>query len=143
MCIYIMSLVAPQQAQQGGRRRRRRSHRGGSYTSAATYGSYVNGDVNSQFARTFDQSGPYGANPSGDLIGAQGQNSTLFGAPSGQNLALVQSAGRRRGSHRRGSRSRRGGFMGSSAVPASLYAMYSSKSRRRKRGKSHRRSHRR
>ena len=130
--------------QGGGRRRRnRRSHRGGSgYTSAATYGSYVNGDVNSQFARTFDQSGPYGSNPSGDLIGAQGQNSTLFGAPTGQNLALVQSAGRRR----RGSRSRRkrrGGFMGSAAVPASLYAMYSSKSRRRKRGKSHRRSHRR
>ena len=35
-----------------------RKMRGGSYTSASTYGSYVNGTGPSQFNRTFDIAGP-------------------------------------------------------------------------------------
>lgn len=81
-----------------------RKMRGGSYTSASTYGSYVNGPLDAQFARTFDTTGPYAARVGTEYVGAQGQNSQQFGSPSAQNLSLVQSAGRHR-------RSRRGGFL--------------------------------
>ena len=86
-----------------GKRGSRRM-RGGSYTSASTYGSYVNGSGDSQFARTFDTTGPYAARVGSEYVGAQGQNSQQFGSPSAQNLSLIQSAGKRR-------RSRRGGFL--------------------------------
>lgn len=81
-----------------------RKMRGGSYTSASTYGSYVNGPLDAQFARTFDTTGPYAARVGTEYVGAQGQNSQQFGSPSAQNLSLVQSAGRRK-------KSRRGGFL--------------------------------
>lgn len=86
-------------------RSRARSYKGGSYTSASTYGGYVNGSGNSQFARTFDQSGPYGDRVGSEYVGAQGQNAQQPGSPSAQQVALIQSAGKRR-------RSRRGGFFG-------------------------------
>ena len=81
-----------------------RGMRGGSYTSGSTYGSYVNGTGNEQFARTFDSTGPYAARAGAEYVGAQGQNAQQFGTPSAQNLSLIQSAGKRR-------RSRRGGFL--------------------------------
>ena len=81
-----------------------RKMRGGSYTSGSTYGSYVNGTGNEQFARTFDSTGPYAARAGAEYVGAQGQNAQQFGTPSAQNLSLIQSAGKRR-------RSRRGGFL--------------------------------
>ena len=81
-----------------------RKMRGGSYTSGSTYGSYVNGTGDQQFARTFDTTGPYAARVGAEYVGAQGQNSQQFGSPSAQNLSLIQSAGKRR-------RSRRGGFL--------------------------------
>ena len=88
--------------------RRRRSHSGkrggGSYTSAASYGEYVNGSGGSQFSRTFDQSGPYGARVGSEYVGAQGQNASQPNTPTGQQLNLIQSAGRRR--------KKRGGFLG-------------------------------
>jgi hypothetical protein len=86
-------------------RSRSRRMRGGSYTSGSTYGSYVNGSGDSQFARTFDATGPYASRVGAEYVGAQGQNAQQPGVPTAQNLALVQSAGRRR-------KSRRGGFFG-------------------------------
>ena len=88
------------------RRSRSRRMRGGSYTSGSTYGSYVNGSPDSQFARTFDATGPYAARVGSEYVGAQGQWSQQPNTPSAQNLSLIQSAGRRR------RRSRRGGFFG-------------------------------
>ena len=86
-------------------RSRSRRMRGGSYTSGSTYGSYVNGSGDSQFARTFDSTGPYASRVGAEYVGAQGQNVEQPGVPTAQNLALIQSAGKRR-------RSRRGGFFG-------------------------------
>jgi hypothetical protein len=86
-------------------RSRSRRMRGGSYTSGSTYGSYVNGSGDSQFARTFDATGPYASRVGAEYVGAQGQNVQQSGVPTAQNLALIQSAGKRR-------RSRRGGFFG-------------------------------
>ena len=86
-------------------RSRSRRMRGGSYTSGSTYGSYVNGSGDSQFARTFDATGPYASRVGAEYVGAQGQNVQQPGVPSAQNLSLIQSAGKRR-------RSRRGGFFG-------------------------------
>ena len=85
-------------------RRHKRSQRGGNYSSASTYGSYVNGSGDSQYNRVFDQGN---SNQSNIIIGSQGQNSHQAGIPSGQNLSLVQSAGSR---HRK--RGKRGGFWG-------------------------------
>jgi hypothetical protein len=87
-------------------RSRARNYKGGSYTSASTYGSYVNGSPDSQFARTFDQSGPYGARTGSEYVGAQGQWSHQPNTPSTEQLNLVQSAGKRR------RKSKRGGFFG-------------------------------
>jgi hypothetical protein len=80
----------------------------GNYTSASTYGSYVNGSSDSQFARTFDATGPYASRAGSEYVGAQGQWSQQPGEPTAQNLSLVQSAGKRRKSRK----SRRGGFFG-------------------------------
>jgi len=104
------------------RRYRRKNKRGGaSYSSAATYSSYVNGSENDQYTRTLSQNGPYG-NVSGNIIiGAQGQNSHYAGMPNSQQLSLVQKAGRRTRSRRK-----RGGIWGSvinqAIVPFSLLA---------------------
>jgi hypothetical protein len=94
---------------------RSRSYRGGSYTSASSYGSYVNGSPDSQFSRTFDQSGPYGARVGSEYVGAQGQLAQQPNSPSAEQLNLVQSAGKHRRSKQRRSkhrRSKRGGFLG-------------------------------
>jgi len=98
--------------------RHKRSQRGGSYTSATTYGSYVNGTGDQQFARTFDQSGPYGARMGTEYVGAQGQWANQPNMPSAQNLSLIQSAGSRR---------KRGGLFGEvlsqAIVPAAILGM--------------------
>ena len=67
------------------RRSRSRRMRGGSYTSGSTYGSYVNGTGPLQFNRTFDIAGPYGSRVGAEYVGAQGQNSQIFGTPSDQH----------------------------------------------------------
>ena len=88
--------------------RRSRSHgvkRGGSYTSASTYGSYVNGSVPEQWGRVFDQSGAYGSAQSNTLIGAQGQNAPPTSSPTNTNL--IQSAGKPRRKKSRKSRKSR------------------------------------
>jgi len=124
------------------RHRSSRGMRGGSYTSATTYGSYVNGSGDSQFARTFDTTGPFASRVGAEYVGAQGQNSQQFGSPSAQNLSLVQSAGRRR------RRSRRGGFLGlggvinQAIVPFGILGMqqtYRKKSHGGRRSRKHRR----
>jgi len=113
-------------------RRRRRHHtrkqRGGNYTSATTYGMYVNGTGGSQFDRTFSQAGDYANRFGSEYVGAQGQWANQPNTPSEANLSLIQSAGRRHRRHRR-TRSR-GGFYGSvlgqAIVPGTILAMQQS-----------------
>jgi hypothetical protein len=102
---------------------------GGNYTSASTYGTYVNGTAGSQYNRVFDQAGAYGQIPGNVLIGAQGQNVTpVSRMPTSAELSLVQKAGKRR--------HRRGGFLGEvvnqAIVPFTLLGMQ--QTYRRKRG---------
>ena len=76
-------------------RRHSRRYRGGNvpYNSAASYQEYVNGtSVNDQVNRTFGDSVSNNGNL---IIGAQGQNSTMTGTPSNDQLSLIQSAGKR------------------------------------------------
>ena len=118
---------------------RSRSQMGGNYSSVSTYGSYVNGSGPSQFARTFDQTGPYGARVGSEYVGAQGQWSTQPGTPSAQNLSLIQSAGKRRSR----SRSRKGGLWGEvinqAIVPLSILGMQQTFRRKKHGGKTHKR----
>jgi len=120
-------------------RRRSRSQMGGNYSSAASYGSYVNGPGNAQFSRTFDTTGPYGSRVGSEYVGAQGQWSTQPSTPSAQNLSLVQSAGKRRSR----SRSRKGGVWGQvinqAIVPFSILGMQQSYRRKKHGGKTHKR----
>ena len=123
------------------RKRGSRKMRGGSYTSGSTYGSYVNGSGDSQFARTFDTTGPYAARAGAEYVGAQGQNSQQFGSPSAQNLSLIQSAGKRRRS-RRGGFLELGGIINQAIVPFSILGMqqtYRKKSHGGRRTRRHRR----
>lgn len=124
------------------RRHRSRSRRmrggSGNYSDGSSYGMYVNGTGGSQWARTMDQSGPYGKIPGNDIIGAQGQNViSPSQMPSDSNLSLVQSAG--------GRRRRRGGFLGGvinqAIVPFSILGMQQTY-RRKRGGKTHRHSRR-
>jgi hypothetical protein len=119
-------------------RGRSRSLAGGAYSSATTYGEYVNGSGDSQFNRVFDQAGPYGQMPGNIIIGAQGQNvepASQIATPA--QLALIQKAGRKR-SHSR--KHRKGGFLGEvvnqAIVPFTLLGMQNTY--RRKRGGSRR-----
>lgn len=122
------------------RRSRSRKLAGGAYSSAATYEMHVNGPLDAQWNRTMDQAGPYGSIPGNTIIGAQGQNvEPVSRLPTTQNLALVQSAGRRK---------RRGGFLGEvinqALVPATLLTMQNTYRRKRsggKRTRKHRRRH--
>ena len=123
------------------RKRGSRKMRGGSYTSGSTYGSYVNGTGNEQFARTFDIAGQYGARAGSEYVGAQGQNAQQFGSPSAQNLSLIQSAGKRRRS-RRGGFLELGGVINQAIVPFSILGMqqtYRKKSHGGRRTRRHRR----
>ena len=124
------------------RHSRGRKMRGGSYTSGSTYGSYVNGTGDQQFARTFDTTGPYAARVGAEYVGAQGQNSQIFGTPSDQNLSLIQSAGRRRRRSRRGGFLELGGVINQAIVPFSILGMqqtYRKKSHGGRRTRRHRR----
>ena len=85
--------------------------RGGSYTSASTYGGYANGSPATQLARTFDLNGQYASRAGAEYVGAQGQGGQIHNMPTQQNLSLIQSACRRR-KHRKSRRSRRGWFFG-------------------------------
>jgi hypothetical protein len=127
-------------ARHRSRRHRTRSRKisGGSYSSASSYGMYVNGPGGEQFNRTLDQSGPYGQIQGNVIIGAQGQNvSPPSQVPNAEQLALVQKAGRRR---------RRGGFLGEvvnqAVVPLALLGMQQTY-RRKRGGKRRTRRHRR
>jgi len=101
-------------------RRNSRKQRGGNYTSGSTYGMYVNGPGPAQFDRTFSATGQYANRVGSEYVGAQGQGSTQPNTASASNLALIQSAGRRR-------RKRKGGFVGAvlgeAIVPATILAL--------------------
>lgn len=94
--------------------RRHKMRGGSSYGSASSYSTFVNGSENAQYDRTFSQSGPYASTPGNTIIGAQGQNANLVGAPNANNLSLIQSAGskRRHKTMKSRSKKRRGGFLG-------------------------------
>ena len=124
------------------RKRGSRKMRGGSYTSGSTYGSYVNGSGDSQFARTFDTTGPYAARPGAEYVGAQGQNAQQYGYPTAQNLSLIQSAGKRRKSRRGGFLAGLGGVINQAIVPFTILGMqqtYRKKSHGGRRTRRHRR----
>jgi hypothetical protein len=122
------------------KRSHRRSHGvkrgGGNYSSASSYGSYVNGSGNSQFDRVFEQSGAYSGRESNILVGAQGQWAQQTGAPSAQNLALVQSAGGKR-------KSRRGGLIGEvvnqAVVPLTILGLQQNYGKKKHGGKTRKR----
>jgi hypothetical protein len=105
----------------------------GNYTSGSTYGSYVNGSGDSQFARTFDATGPFASRAGTEYVGAQGQNAQQTGVPTAQNLSLIQSAGKRR------KKSRRGGFFGEvisqAVVPFGLLGLQQTYRKKRTGGK--------
>jgi hypothetical protein len=107
-----------------GHSRRHMKGGSGAYSSASTFGEYVNGPGPAQFSRVFDQAGPYGQVSGNTLIGAQGQNVPVASQmPSAAQLALVQGGGRRR---YKKSHSKRGGFLGvvnQAIVPFSLVAL--------------------
>lgn len=122
-------------------RRRSRRMRGGQGATEYVYGAVGSGDA--QYNRTLDQSGQYGQIQGNVLIGAQGQNvMPPTQVPSASQLQLIQSAGRRR----RGSRSRKGGFLGEvvnqAIVPFALLGMQQTY-RRKRGGKRRTRRHRR
>ena len=110
---------------------------GGGYSSASSYGTYVNGSGDSQYNRVFSQTSPDAGNPSNNIWGVQGQNLTMPQNPTPQQLSLIQSAGRRRKMSRSRSRSRmsrmgrtrsrRGGYFGDvisqAAVPFGILAL--------------------
>lgn len=119
----------------GRRRRTRRQQRGGNYSSAATYGMYVNGSGPEQYARTFSMDSQYAGRVGSGYVGAEGQGSHQPSSATPQQLALIQSAGMRR---KRGGtteksyfggkrRSGKGGFLGpvisQAIVPATLLAL--------------------
>ena len=106
------------------RRKHKRSMRGG-YTSATTYAESVSGNAASQFSRTMEHGG-------NDLIGTSGQGTIPSShLPTSAQLALVQSAGRRR--------RKRGGFLGQvlsqAAVPLGLLGMQQTYRRNKHGGK--------
>jgi len=112
--------------------------RGGSYTSAASYGEYVNGPGGAQYNRVFDQAGAYGQISGNTIIGAQGQNiESASRVPTGGQLALVQKAGRRR--------HKKGGFLGEvinqAIVPFALVGMQQTYRRKRGGRRRHTRRH--
>lgn len=119
-------------------RRRSRRMRGG-YTSASTYGGYVNGSPDAQFARTFDATGPYANRVGTEYVGAQGQNLVQPAIPSPAQLQLVQSAGKRR------RKSRRGGFFGEvlnqAIVPFGLLGLQQTYRKKRHGGRRTKRRH--
>ena len=122
-------------------RHSRRNKRGGnSYSSASSYGEYVNGNQDAQFNRVFSTSGPYGGINGNISIGAQGQNAHTVGAPNSQQLSLVQKAGKRGGTRRK-----RGGFWGTilnqAVVPFTLLGMQQTYRRKKHGGKTHKRRH--
>lgn len=122
---------------------RRHKMRGGSYSSASSYGEYVNGNAGAQFNRVFDQGGAYGKIPGNVIIGAQGQNvDSRSQMPTQSQLNLVQNGGRR---HKKNRRSRKGGFLGEvinqAIVPFALVGMQNTY--RRKKGGRNRRTRRR
>ena len=122
---------------------RGRRMKGGSYTSATTYGEYVNGSPASQFSRVFDQGGSYGQVPGNIIIGAQGQNiQPTSQMPTQSQLNLIANDSQQGGRRRR----KKGGFLGEvvnqAIVPFALLGMQNTY-RRRKGGRrrTHRRRH--
>ena len=104
---------------------RNRKMRGGSYTSASTYGNYVSGSPESQYNRVFDQGGTYGQIQGNVIIGAQGQNATpTTRVPTTSEMALIQNTGIQNAGRRR---HKKGGFLGEvvnqALVPISLLGM--------------------
>jgi hypothetical protein len=106
------------------------------YSSAATYGVAVNGNVNSQYNRVFSQTGPDAQFPSNQSVGVQGQN-LGYPASNTQSLSTIQKAGSRR--------RKRGGFWGQiinqALVPFGILGMQQTY-RRKKHGGSKSKKHR-
>ena len=87
---------------------RKRQH-GGNYSSASTYGSWVNGSGDAQFDRVFGGDNTSNTNV---LTPLSSTSQNMSGVPTSEQLSLVQSAGRRRKrkSASKKGRSKKGGF---------------------------------
>jgi hypothetical protein len=119
------------------------------YSSASTYGSYVNGSGDSQYDRVFSLTGPDANNQSNNIVGVQGQGLTDYGTPNATNLSLIQSAGSKRKMRRAlrsrsRTRSRRGGYFGQvfnqAIVPFTLLGLQQTFGKNSKKVKGTRRS---
>ena len=105
----------------GGRRRHKRSrkHQRGGYSSAATYGLEVNGTGPEQYNRTFSMDSQYAGRFGSEYVGAQGQWANQPATPTPAQLALIQSAGKRK-------TSKGGSFapvIGQAIVPATILGL--------------------
>jgi len=113
--------------------------RGGS--SAASYAQQVSGSEDAQYNRVFSTSGPYGNLPGNTIIGVGGQNSNLVGAPSQQQLSLINQTPLTGGGKSR--RRKRGGLFGSvvnqAVVPFALLGMQQTYGRKKHGGKTYKR----
>ena len=116
----------------------KRHKKGGQYSSAATYGNFVNGNVNDQFSRVFDTNGPYGQIPGNVIIGAQGQNAGYPPSVSAPSIPPLQKAGKR-------SKRRRGGNIGSiinqAIVPFGILGLQQTYKKKRYGGKKSRKNY--
>ena len=113
-------------------RSRRHQMRGGSYSSATTYGGYVNGSGDSQYSRVFDSAGSYGNIQGNSIIGTGGQGlPSSSQVPTANQMELIQKAG--------GHRSKKGGFLGNvinqAIVPVALLGLQQTYGRKRRHGK--------
>ena len=111
------------------RRHSRRHYMRGGATSAATYAAGAAGTVDQQLQATF---GPNPVFPTGNALIVNGQAPVMAGAPNAGQLALIQSAGRRR-------KGKKGGFLGpvvsQAVVPFALWGLqnkYATKRRGRR-----------
>ena len=99
--------------------------KGGNWTSASSYGTYVNGTGPQQFDRMFSLASPY-SNSITTYVGAQGEN---YRAPdTTTNLNLIQSAGKGK-KGRKGRKGTKGGFnpiIAQGIVPAVILGMQQS-----------------
>lgn len=126
----------PRHGRKHGSRHAKKSHKMRGGASAASYAMEVVGPENAQFDRVFSQSGPYAQVPGNTIIGTGGQNiPSPSQIPTAAQMNLIQSAGKRRKSRGRRSRSRRGGFLGAmvnqAVVPLTLLGMQQTYRRRR------------
>jgi|UniRef100_A0A6C0DGV0 hypothetical protein len=106
------------------------------YSSASSYGVYVNGpDVNNQFNRVFSQTGLDASNPSNNIVGVQGQNIPKMLRGGSKRRVMKRTTSMK---HRKG---KRGGYFGQvlrqAIVPFGLLGLQQTFGRRKHKSLKH------